>query len=184
MKVKGIAILDLVKLLRSEKSIDWGKYLEPQDMEVLYSKIRPINWYPGDTFWRFTHVAAMHIGKMQDNNIIAFGRITARSYINLYKYLIREGDPAASIEGFLKVWNMFYDFEGAPFKNAELEKNPGSVKITAYDYPDMHLREMTRRPYFLGLAGYYQEIAEQALGKEVECNIKEKRDSFEITLNF
>ena len=183
MKVKGIAILEFVKLVRREKNINWEKHLKPEDMEIVYSTVRPINWYPGDTYWRLHRAATIEVGKFNNQTSLFFGRVVAQSYIELYKHIMIKGDPAASLQGFINVWNMFYDFEGAPYKNSELEQNPGSIKITAYDYPSMLFHDM-RMSFFYGVAGYYQEIAEQALGREVECKIRDKQDRYEITLTF
>jgi hypothetical protein len=183
LKVKGTAILDLVRIIRSEKQRDWDQYLEPEDMDIARGTIFPTKWYPGDSFWRIAWAVAKEVGENKSDNHFIFGRLSARSFLEVYKRLLVEGDPIASIEKCIDVWRTFYDSEGAPFKKTEIEKGPDWVKLTAYEYPDMTVPEV-RSPYFFGLTGYFQEIAETALGKEIKNKIDDKGDHFEISFNW
>ncbi len=183
MKVKGTAIVDLVKFIRKEKSKDWGKYFGPDDVKIIDSIIVPTQWYSGDSFWRISRAVAIEIGEMKEEKAILFGRLSAQSYLKVYKQALKKGEPAASIKKFASLWNSFYDFEGAPFKKTEVEEASNLIIITAHDYPDMPLPDM-RRLYFYGLAGYYQEIAAQALEKELtNPKIEDKEDRHIFTID-
>ncbi len=183
MKVKGTAIVDLVRIVRAQKGIDWGKYLKPEDLKIVNSLIVATEWYPGDSFWRIAYAVAKEVGQMNPENQFLFGRLSAQSYLRVYKRILVEGDPAASLERCVNLWQSFYDFEGAPFKKTEIEKGPGWIKLTAYDYPDMIIPEM-RVPYFSGLTGYFQEIAEKAFGKDIKSKVEDKGDRFEMTFSW
>ena len=183
MKVKGTAIVDLIRIMRSEKNRDFSSYLKPEDLEIVNGYIAAARWYPGDSFWRISHAVAKEVGKLQKDNMIYFGRLSAKSYLKVYKRLVVPGDPAASLEGCVAVWSSFYDFEGAAFKKNDIEKGDDWLKFKVYDYPNMIIPEM-RVPYFLGLAGYYLEIAEQSLGRKIKYTITDNGDNFEMTYNW
>jgi len=183
MRVKGTAILDLIKIIRSEKNRDWDQYLEPEDMDIVKSIISATQWYPGDSFWRISYAVTKEIAEMKYENVLLFGRISAQSYLKVYKRILVEGDPIASLEQCVNLWQMFYDFEGAHFKKSEIEKGTDWVKIKAYNYPDVLIPEM-REHYFIGLAGYFQEIAEKALGKDIKLQIEDKVDFYELTFSW
>lgn len=50
--VKGILFIDYIRMIKSRKDIDWGKYLTPDDMSFLDQNIVDSEWYPLDTFER------------------------------------------------------------------------------------------------------------------------------------
>ena len=181
MRVKGTVILDLVRIIRSEKDKNWEPYMAPEDMEIINGTVMASKWYPGDSFWRISYAVAKEVGRMEPENLFAFGRLSASSYLKLYNRLLVPGDPAATIERCISSWNLFYDFEGsADYRRNETQKGPNRITIKAYDYPEMLLPEM-RFPYFYGLAGYYQEMAERALaGKEIRNTFTDKGDHYEI----
>jgi len=183
VKVKGTVIVDLVKIIRSEKNIDWSKYLKPEDFEIVKGLIVASKWYPGDSFWRISFAVTKEIAKLQLDVTFGFGRLSARSFLKVYKSMLARGNPTVSLENCVKLWHSFYDFEGAEYRNAEVEKRSGWIKFTVYDYPDMIIPEM-RVPYYHGLAGYFQEIGELASGKTIENKILDKGDCFEMTYSW
>jgi len=179
MKVKGSTIMDLVRILRASKEKDFSQYLEPEDWDIINDQVMNTQWYPGDSYWRIAYAVSQVTGKNDMDNIYNFGRLAAQSRLKLYKRLLVPGDPAASLEKYNGFWEAFYDFEDKPFKRQQIENNGNHIHIKAYDYPDMIIPEM-RKIYFYGLAGAYQEVAEQALGKKVEANVTDKGDHFEM----
>jgi len=183
MKVKGTVIVDLVRIIRSQKDIDWSKYLEPEDFEIVKSLIVPGKWYPGDSFWRISWAVTKEIGKVQIDNIFFFGRLTAKSFVRVYKQLLVEGDPSASLENSVRFRQAFYDFEGTEYEKNKVEKGPDWIKFTIYDYPDMIIPEV-RVPYYYGIAGYFQEVAEMASGKTIKNTIVDKGNFFEMTFSW
>ena len=183
MRIKGTAIIDLIKTIRSEKDTDWEKYLRPGDLEIVRSIVLPSNWYRGDSFWRISYAVAKELGGMKPEAVFAFGRLSAQSYLAVYTRLLVPGDPHASVKNCLDLWQSFYDFEGAPYRGIELEAGSANVKLVAWDYPDMTIPQM-RVPYFHGFAGYFQEITEKASGRRVQSTVTDRGDSFEITYDW
>src|SRR6185436_14336279 len=51
-QVRGVLLVDYVRMLRSQKSVDWSRHLEPQDLQYLETHIDPAGWYPMATFER------------------------------------------------------------------------------------------------------------------------------------
>lgn len=183
MRVKGTAIIDLVKTIRSEKDRDWERYLKPEDLEIVKSIVLPSSWYHGDSFWRISHAVTEELGGMKSEAAFAFGRLSAQSYLGVYTRLLVSRDPHASVRNCLDLWQSFYDFEGEPYRGIDLETESSKIKLVAWDYPDMTIPEM-RVPYFHGLAGYFQEITEQASGRRVQSTVTDRGDSFEITYDW
>jgi hypothetical protein len=180
MRVKGTAVVDLVKSVKGSRSVNWERYLEPQDFEIVNSLVIASKWYPGDSFWRISWAVAKEIGRADLNAAFEFGRISAKSYLRVYKRLVVPGDPVASLKNCVDCWQSFYDVEGADYRKMEVEPGAGDVSITAWDYPGMIIPEV-RKPYFHGLAGYFQEMAEQASRRRVANTIRDNGGSFQMT---
>ena len=180
MRVKGAAIIDLVKIIRAQKHRDWSQHLAPADLDIVNSIVLPTSYYPGDSFWRISWAVTKEVAGGNLEKAFIFGRESAKTYLSVYKRLVVEGDPATTIENFVRVWTNFYDVEGAPYEGMQLEKGPGFVRIVAHDYPDMDIPE-ARKPYFHGLAGYFQEIAEQTSGRPIRNTVTDHGSSFELT---
>jgi len=183
VKFKGTFIVDLVRIIRSQKNIDWSKYLKPEDFEIVEGLILPSNWYPSDSYWRLSQAVTTEVAKMQLDMVFEFGRLNAKSSLKVYKRWLVQGDPLASLENCSKLMNSFYDFEGTEHKNNIIENGPGWIKLTVYDFPDIIIPEM-RVPYFYGMAGYYQEIAEVAGGKTIKNTLLDKGNCFEMTFSW
>ena len=109
MKVKGTVIVDLVRIIRSQKNIDWSKYLKPEDFEIVKSLVVASKWYPGDSFWRLSFAVTKEIAKMQLDMTFDFGRLSAKSFLKVYKRLMVKGNPAASLENCINLWDSFYN---------------------------------------------------------------------------
>ena len=43
--VRGVLFLDYVRMLRSQKAVDWSTHLPPEDLTYLSTKIEPDAWY-------------------------------------------------------------------------------------------------------------------------------------------
>jgi hypothetical protein len=184
MKVKGATIVDLVKMIRANKDINWDRYFTPEEKQLIQSTVLAINWYPADILWSLQVAVFREIGKGQIENVFLFGKMTCKSRLRVYKHLLIKGDPAASIKNCITHWMSFYDFEGASYKPMEAEYHQDSVKITAYEYPTMNVPEI-RRVYFHGLAGFFHEVVEQAIGREtVDYKLENRGVQVDITISW
>jgi hypothetical protein len=184
VRVKGTAIVDLVKMIRSQPDRDWDRYLLPDDLAIAKGIVLPTSYYPGESFWRMSWAVFDAIGGGSLDNAVLFGRTSAVSYLKVYTRFLVEGDPGRTIANFANVWQTFYDFEGEPYEKMRVDQAPGRVRVVVDDYPGMTIPDM-RTPYFHGLAGYFQELAEHANGgKRVHVTISDRGDSFELTLSW
>lgn len=180
MRVKGTVVVDLVKAVKASPNVNWEPYLEPQDFEIVNNIVIASKWYPGESFWRISWAVTKEIGRADLRATFEFGRISAKSYLRVYKRLLDPGDPVKSLKNCIDCWQSFYDVEGADYRKMEIEAGAGFVRITAWDYPGMIIPEV-RKPYFHGLAGYFMEMAEQASRQRVANTITDRGDSFEMT---
>lgn len=51
-KCKGSVMLDIVKVVRAFRDLDWGEYLKPEDWEIIDAMVIPTEWYPIDSYMR------------------------------------------------------------------------------------------------------------------------------------
>ncbi len=58
-RVRGVLFVDYVRMIRSNKQVDWGRYLSADDLRWLNARIDPDGWYPMESFERFG-IAILH----------------------------------------------------------------------------------------------------------------------------
>ncbi len=179
MKVKGTTILDLVRILRATKEKDFNKYLEPADWDIINDTVMASQWYRGDSYWRIAYAVACVVGEKKLDNLYSFGRLAAKSRIQMFKRIVVPHDPVASLEKYISFWENYYDFEGAEYRKAEIDSGQGRIIVKTYDYPDMTIPEM-RAIYAYGLAGAFHEVIEQSLKKKILADINDNNNHFEM----
>lgn len=180
MKVKGTVIIDLVRSIKGKPDFDWSVYLEPEDFAILNSIVIASKWYDGGFFWRASFAVGEVFAKHDLSASFEFGRQCANSYLAVYKRLMLPGEPMKTLEGFIKCWESFYDVEGRPFRPMEIKGEQNGATIRAWDYPDMKPAGVRPR-FFHGLAGYFQEIAEQSSSRPVVHTLADRGDHFVMT---
>ena len=58
---RGVLFVDYVRMLRSQKAVDWSQHLAPEDLAYLRTQIDPASWYPMATFERMGNGIMRHI---------------------------------------------------------------------------------------------------------------------------
>ncbi len=51
-KVKGDAIIKMVKVIRNAKDLPWQDHLTSEDMDIVNSMVLPASWYPAESYQR------------------------------------------------------------------------------------------------------------------------------------
>jgi hypothetical protein len=182
MRVKGSLVLDLVKLIRSERDRNWDKYLKSEDWKIINSIILASNWYPGESYWRITYAVTQELAGMNLDSVYLFGRNNAKTVMKVYGHLlIAPGDPVATVKNSVKYRESLYDFEGANIERTKIENGANWIRCIVQVFPGITFREMVE-PFFHGMAGYYHEMVERASGKAVRATVKNMGEFFEIYL--
>lgn len=110
-RVKGLLFLDYVRMLRSRKDVDWARYLRPEDVPFLSTRIEPEAWYPMDTFARYGLAILDEIAHGDSFLARAWGRMSCDHLVGVEPAILVQGDPRESLMRLFVVRASFFDFE-------------------------------------------------------------------------
>lgn len=109
-RVRGILFVDYVRMIRSQKQIDWTVHLYPEDMAIIGEKIDPEAWYPMETFERLGLAILRTIAMGQLDAVRMWGGFQVASVRRMFPNLIAENDPAETMMRFRVLANSFFDY--------------------------------------------------------------------------
>jgi len=109
--VKGSLFVDYVRMLRSRKDVDWARYLQPEDLLYLDTRIHPDAWYPMETFARFGLAILDEIAHGDSFPARAWGRMSLEHMVTVHEGLLVPKDPRESLMRLLVVRGSFFDFD-------------------------------------------------------------------------
>ncbi len=123
-RVKGTLFVDYIRMIKSRKDVDWGKYLTEEDMEYLEKdkRILPSSWYPFDTFERMGIGVFTEIGGGDMDMVRLWGQVSTELLTGVYKNLVEPGNPVRSAEKFDIIRASFFDFPGVELSIVGEEK--------------------------------------------------------------
>lgn len=108
-KVKGTIVVKIVKSLRSLHE-PTTELLPPGLQHYLDERVLPTTWYPEEDYLGLMRVLA---GKLRDPGMDVWewmGRESARLDLEeIYRSLLRERDPAGTLEKFESFWSLRHD---------------------------------------------------------------------------
>lgn len=109
--VRGVLFVDYVRMLRGKKGIDWGDYLQREDLPFLDESIDLDGWYPMETFERFG-IAILHkIALNQIEGVQMWGGFQVDQVRRHFDSLIAEGDPRETMMRFGVLSKGFFDYD-------------------------------------------------------------------------
>jgi hypothetical protein len=108
--VRGVLFLDYVRMLRSNKTIDWALHLPPEDLPYLSMKIEPDAWYPMTTFERLGNEILRHVARGELFPVQLWGRYSAVQLRAAHPTLLAPGNPLETISRFRVLRATFFDF--------------------------------------------------------------------------
>lgn len=109
-RVKGVLFIDYVKMLRSQKGVDWRQHLPDQDLLYLTMKIDPDDWYPMATFERMGNQILRTTARGQMLTVQLWGRFSAEQLRAAHPNLLEPGDPIETLNRFRVMRETFFDF--------------------------------------------------------------------------
>jgi hypothetical protein len=180
MKIKGTIIIDYVRIIRANRDRDWDKYLEPEDWGIINNSVLPSAKYPYESGRRIGFAVFKEIANSNLDTVRVFGRFSAKNLLDVYKNLIIQGDPAATIEKLCQLNRTFSD------KESELsvaEKGEGFVKCK-FVFPSFETEDLFMDAYCHKLIGTLEEIAFQAGGKNVSVNLQKNAGEYGFLVNW
>jgi hypothetical protein len=108
--VRGVLFLDYVRMLRSQRGVDWAAQLEPADAEYLTRRIDRDAWYPMATFERLGNQILRVVTRGELYPVQLWGRYSAAPLCASHPLLLALGDPVETINRFRVLRETFFDF--------------------------------------------------------------------------
>ncbi|MBN1662358.1 MAG: hypothetical protein JW943_02045 [Deltaproteobacteria bacterium] len=148
MKVKGSIFINLIKVIKSDKSGIFDKYLTAQDRGIINQKIYASFWYPYETYKNCLNAIYDVYGKKNPSAAKEWGRTGCKQAMtNMYSAFISDGDPMSFINSYGMIHKNFYDF--GELEVIEEGKNQAVLKFTGLDAQCV--------PIFYMLQGWLEE---------------------------
>lgn len=153
-RVRGILFVDYVRMVRSQKQVDWSIHFYPEDLKILGEKIDPEGWYPMETFERLGLAILRTLAKGQLDAVRMWGRFQVSSVRAMFPTLVAEDDPLETMMRFRVLASSFFDFGALQVEQVEHDH-----AVVAVAYGMSPLAEETAATQTLGFFEGLIELA-------------------------
>lgn len=171
--VKGSLMMETVRLIRSNKHLNWDKHLTTEEMDLSKSKILPSNWYPLDAFQHMGYAIFMEVGRGDLKNAWQWGRFTMEELVGKsYKNLFQGLNTLAAFKKFVFFRKQFYKFRNPDFDLIQIESANESQAIISVILP---FEKELLEPYGHQMAGSFERLVELSGGKNPKLEFVEKQ---------
>jgi hypothetical protein len=109
-QVRGVLFVDYVRMLRSQKAVDWSKHLAADDLPYLQSQIAPDAWYPMATFERMGNAILTTVTRGELFPVQLWGRYSATQLGTTNPMLLQPNDPPETLLRFRVLRETFFNF--------------------------------------------------------------------------
>ena len=110
-QVRGVLFVDYVRMLRSQKAVDWSKHLAAEDLPYLQMHIDPGQWYPMETFERMGNAILTMVTRGELFPVQLWGRYSAAQLRAANPTLLAPNDPPETLSRFRVLRQTFFDFD-------------------------------------------------------------------------
>jgi hypothetical protein len=110
-QVRGVLFVDYVRMLRSQKAVDWAKHLASDDLPYLQMQIDPGHWYPMTTFERMGNAILTMVTRGELFPVQLWGRYSAAQLRAANPMLLAPNDPPETLSRFRVLRQTFFDFD-------------------------------------------------------------------------
>jgi hypothetical protein len=164
--VRGILFLDYVRMVRSRKDIDWGKYLDDADFKLLSAVIDTDGWYPMATFERLGIGILREIAHGQLDGVRMWGGFQVDSVRKHLPDLIARNDPRETMMRFRILSRSLFDYGAVTVLSVDDDS-----AIVGIAYGMSQVAEETASHQSLG---FMERLVQMAGGKNVEARFTSK----------
>jgi hypothetical protein len=164
--VRGVLFLDYVRMLRSQKAIDWSAYLPPEDVRYLSTKIEPDAWYPMATFERLGNEILRHVARGELFPVQLWGRYSAAQLRAAHPLLLERDNPVETINRFRVLRATFFDFTA--LEVPMLHDDEAHVVIR------YHMGMPAEEAAALQTTGFFEGLLELAGARDVRARFAER----------
>jgi hypothetical protein len=132
MNVKGSIFIDMVRLIKKDKSDIYNKYLTDSDRRIINQRIMPGGWYPYETY-KHCIAAIFEVVAKNDLDVAKeWGRYACQSAMTTtYSGIVSGRDPLFFIKNYEVTNRMFYDF--GRIETIVEGKNQAVYKLSGFD---------------------------------------------------
>lgn len=109
-QVRGVLFVDYVRMLRSQKSVDWSRHLASQDLPYLQMLIDPDGWYPMPTFERMGNAILTTVTLGELFPVQLWGRYSAAQLHRANPLLLEPNNPPETLSRFRVLRETFFNF--------------------------------------------------------------------------
>lgn len=102
--------VDYVRMLRSQKNVDWSRHLAPDDLPYLQAHIDPMSWYPMGCFERMGNAILNTVTRGELFPVQLWGRYSAAQLRAANPMLLAPNDPPETLSRFRVLRETFFDF--------------------------------------------------------------------------
>lgn len=110
-QVRGVLFVDYVRMLRSQKHVDWSSQLAPDDLAYLHQQIDADAWYPMATFERMGNAILHTVTRGELFPVQLWGRYAAAQLRAAHPLLLEPDDPPETLSRFRVLRETFFDFD-------------------------------------------------------------------------
>jgi hypothetical protein len=110
-QVRGVLFVDYVRMLRSQKSVDWSRHLAAQDLPYLQMFIDPDGWYPMATFERMGNAILTTVTRGELFPVQLWGRYSVTQLQTAHPLLLEPNNPPETLSRFRVLRETFFNFD-------------------------------------------------------------------------
>jgi hypothetical protein len=164
-QVKGVLFVDYVRMVRSQKGLDWSAHLRPDDLPYLKSHIDPNGWYPMTTFERMGNAILRVIARGNLDVVRMFGRFSVDQLRAAQPMLLSPGNPVETLHRFRVLRSTFFNFEA--LEVLMLHDDEAHIAIR------YHMGPIAEEAAAHQTMGFFERLLELADAKDVTARFRE-----------
>ncbi len=165
-RVRGVLFVDYVRMIRSNKQVDWSRYLSADDQRWLDARIDPDGWYPMESFQHFGIAILHEIAKEQLDGVQMWGRFQVLSVRKHFRDLVVDGDPTETLVRFRVLAQSFFDY--AAIEVVSMEESDALIAI------QFKMGQEAEATACHQTVGFFLGLMESAGARNVHCRFLEK----------
>ena len=164
--VRGILFVDYVRMLRSQKHVDWSQHLAPEDLAYLSARIEADAWYPMATFERMGNQILRTVANNEMFPVRLWGRYSAAKLHDAHPSLLAPNDPIETLNRFRVMRETFFDFDalGVPMLLDD------EAHIVVRYYMGMPAEEAASYQTM----GFFEGLLDLAGAKDIDASFRER----------
>jgi hypothetical protein len=164
--VRGVLFVDYVRMLRSQKTVDWATVLPAEDLPYLTMKIDPDAWYPMATFERLGNEILRTVARGELFPVQMWGRYSAAQLRAANPALLSPGDPIETLNRFRVLRATFFDFLALEV----LLLHEGEAEIVVRYHMGMPAEEAASYQTM----GFFEGLLELAGATDIRAQLRER----------